>query len=38
MNTAGCQAASVIVGDHREQARSYRGEDVFTPDYNNEIG
>jgi len=22
--TAGCQASSVIVGDHREQARSYR--------------
>jgi hypothetical protein len=25
-NTAGCQASSVIVDDHRERARSYRGK------------
>ena len=24
-NAAGCQACSVIVDDHREQARSYKG-------------
>ncbi len=26
--TAGCQVSSVIVGDHREQARSYRDGNI----------
>jgi hypothetical protein len=41
VKTGSYQACSVIVDDHREQARSYRGSAVFTcsvPDKNQNVG
>jgi len=41
VKTGSYQACSVIVDDHREQARSYRGLAVFTcsvPDKNQNVG